>query len=162
MPIAVPCRRGAKSRRMIKGTAMLPTVMATPMTTVPATTSAGPPAERSSTPASTPTMVSVTANSAPNFRAARDASGAASEKHSTGMRDRAGPLTGTKSGIGVDSSLPLLSRSCAAGASRTLWTGPCHTISVTQDVGHCEGLPMTHRLAILDDYQDVAHGFADF
>ncbi|MCY1237589.1 hypothetical protein D9M72_502920 [compost metagenome] len=85
MPMAVPCRWGEKSRLMISGTAMLPMVMATPMIAVPNSTRPPFPAERTITPASTPRSVSMMANSAPNFRPANDASGAASEKHSTGI-----------------------------------------------------------------------------
>src|SRR6478609_1031563 len=83
--MAVPWRRGEKSRRMISGTAMLPTVMARPRMTVPAITMAPPPAERTATPARTPASVSVMASSAPNLRPASEARGAASEKHSTGI-----------------------------------------------------------------------------
>jgi hypothetical protein len=96
MPMAVPWRAGAKSRRMISGTAMLPTVIAKPISTVPDTTSTGPPAERTKTPASTPRIVSVTANSAPNFLAANDAKGAAREKHRTGILVSSPSRTGEK------------------------------------------------------------------
>ncbi len=64
---------------------MLPMVMATPRMTVPSITMAPPPADRTTTPARTPRRVSVMATSAPSRRAAREASGAASEKHSTGI-----------------------------------------------------------------------------
>ncbi|BAS14574.1 hypothetical protein AHiyo8_28770 [Arthrobacter sp. Hiyo8] len=83
--MAVAWRRGAKSRRMMSGTAMLPIVMARPIRTVPTMTGTPPPLERITTPASTPTRVSITANSAPSLRPAIEASGAASEKQSTGM-----------------------------------------------------------------------------
>ena len=95
-PWRSPAAEGEKSRRMISGTAMLPTVMARPISTVPATTRAGPPADRTSTPARTPRMVRLTANSAPNFLAARDASGEASEKQSTGMLVSSPSTTGEK------------------------------------------------------------------
>lgn len=85
MPSAEPWRREEMSRRMISGTAMFPMVMATPTITVPSMTSAPPPAERTTTPARTPRRVSVMATSAPSRRAASEASGAAREKHSTGI-----------------------------------------------------------------------------
>jgi hypothetical protein len=81
---------------MMSGAAMLPTVMARPISTVPATTRTGPPAERTSTPTNTPRMVSVTASSAPNFRAASEASGAAREKQRTGMLVSRPSMTGEK------------------------------------------------------------------
>ncbi len=85
MPIAVPCRAGAKSRRMINGTAMLPIVMATPRITVPSMTTAPLPAERTITPSSTPRSVRVMATSAPSLRPVNEASGEARAKHSTGI-----------------------------------------------------------------------------
>ena len=96
MPIAVPCRAGAKSRRMISGTAMLPIVMATPRITVPSITTAPLPAERTITPSSTPRRVSVMATSAPSLRPASEASGEARAKHSTGMPVRSPSSTGEK------------------------------------------------------------------
>ncbi len=94
MPIAVPCLAGAKSRRMISGTTMLPMVIANPMMTVPTITTAPLPEERTSTPASTPSRVSVTATSGPSFRPARAASGAARAKQSTGIPVRKPSSTG--------------------------------------------------------------------
>jgi len=82
--VTIVTRSGGTSRRMITGITTLPTVIAMPMISMPASIHPNPGIERTSVPTSTPHSVNRTATSAPARRTRSAASGVNAAKASTG------------------------------------------------------------------------------